>query len=139
MQNTYIFTQAHTWRKKIIESLKLVEISKVIQSNLWPNTTVVTTPQHMYHIQSFFELFQGWDGDPTTSLGSLFQNLTTLSVKKFFLIVSLVHLEAINPSEFAFRMAGFTELWPELSFKEPDLVADIVTIMHSKILRIHSI
>jgi len=40
------------------------------------------------------------DGDSTTSLGSLFQCLTTLSVKKFFLIsnlkLPLVQLEVIS-------------------------------------------
>jgi len=41
------------------------------------------------------------DGDLATSLGSLFQCLTTLSVKKFFLMsnlnLPLAQLEAISP------------------------------------------
>ncbi len=47
------------------------------------------------------------NGDSTTSLGSPFQHLTTLSEKKFFLIsdLKLVQLEAI-PSSYVGEEAG---------------------------------
>jgi len=74
---------------RFTESLRLEKTSKIIKSNHPPNNTMPTKPRPKppCHIYMFFERLQ--DGDSTTSLGSLFQCLTTLSVKKFFPIPNL--------------------------------------------------
>ena len=70
---------------RIIESLRLEETSK-IKSNHQPSATVPAKP--CPEVQ-YLRVFWTTDGDFTTSLGSLFQCLTTLSVEKFFLISNL--------------------------------------------------
>jgi len=72
----------------VIESLRLEETSKIMKSNHQPNTTMTTKPCPKVPRLHVFLKTSG-DGDFTTSLGSLFQCLTTLSVKKFFLISNL--------------------------------------------------
>ena len=72
----------------IIESLRLEETSKIIKSNRQPNTTMPTKPCPEVPVSTRF-LNISRDGDSTTSLGSLFQCLTILSVKKFFLVSNL--------------------------------------------------
>lgn len=67
-----------------MESLRLEKTSNIIQSNLWPNTTVSTKAWH-WHVQLFLEHCQ----DSTTSLGSPVQCLITLSGKKLFLMANL--------------------------------------------------
>jgi len=59
-----------------------------MKSNRQPNTTV---PAKLFPEVSYPHIFLNTskDGDSVTSLGSLFQRLTTLSVKKFFLISNL--------------------------------------------------
>ena len=76
----------------IIEVLRLENTIKIMKSNhdltILPNSNspqLNHIPEH--HIQTVFKHIR--DGDSTTSLGSLFQCLTTLSVKKFFLISNL--------------------------------------------------
>lgn len=49
------------------------------------------------------------------------------------------HLEGENPSEVTLTVAGFTELWSALSLKAADLVTDIMTLKHLKIIRNHSL
>jgi len=68
---------------RIIELFRLEKTSKIIKSNRHPNTTM---PAKLY---LHFFLKTSRDGDSTTSLGSLFQCLSTLQVKKFFLISNL--------------------------------------------------
>jgi len=72
----------------MIESLKLEKTSKIIKSNCQPNSTMPAKPRpEVPHLHIFFNTSR--DGDSTNSLGSPFCCLTTLSVKKFFLISSL--------------------------------------------------
>jgi len=71
-----------------MESLRLEETSKIIESNRQPNTTMPAKPcPEVPYLHVFLNTSS--DGDSTTSLGSLFQYLTTLSIKKFFLISDL--------------------------------------------------
>jgi len=75
--------QAH----RIIESLRLEKTSKIIKSNCHPNTPTPAKPcPEVPHAHGF--LNPSRDGDSTTALGSLVQCLTTLAVKKYFLISS---------------------------------------------------
>lgn len=55
--------------------------SKIIESHLWPNTFITKC----YYICSFLNVSR--DSESTTSLESLFQCLTTLPVKKIFLVI----------------------------------------------------
>ena len=78
---------------RIVESLRLEKTSKIIKSNHQPNTTMPTKPcPEVPYLNVFFNTSR--DGDATTSLGSLFQCFTSLSVKKFFLISNLNLLDA---------------------------------------------
>ncbi|KAK4830462.1 hypothetical protein QYF61_011186, partial [Mycteria americana] len=74
---------------RITESYRLEKTFKIIESNHKPNTA----KNHHYTMSlstsSKRPLNTSRDGDSTTSLGSLFQCLITLSVKKNFLISSL--------------------------------------------------
>lgn len=70
-----------------MEVLMLEKTSKLIKSTLWPNTTLLTNCTVTCHITHLLSSCR--DGDSTTPLGSLFQSLTTLSVKKFFLTSNL--------------------------------------------------
>ena len=65
---------------QLTESLKVERASKIIRSNCHPNTPM--SP----NATSTRVLNPSRDGDSTTALGSLCQCLTTLSVKKFFLV-----------------------------------------------------
>lgn len=58
---------------------KVWKASTIIKSNLQPNPTMATEPPRATCSQFL-------DGDSATSLGSLFQCLTTLSMKKFSLV-----------------------------------------------------
>jgi len=72
----------------IIESLRLEKSSKIMKSKGQPNTTMTAKPcPEVPHLHVFLNTSR--DGDSTTSLGSLFECLTTLSVKKVFLISNL--------------------------------------------------
>jgi len=63
----------------------LGKTSKIIKSNFQPNTTMPAKPcPEVPHLPVFLNTSR--DDDSTTFLGSLFQCLTTLSVKKFFLV-----------------------------------------------------
>jgi len=76
------------YRNRVIESLRLEKISKIIKSNCQPNTTMPTKPcPKVPHLHIFLNTSS--DGGSTTSLCSLFQCLTALSGKKFFLISNL--------------------------------------------------
>jgi len=81
-------TSGHLFKGRIIESLWLEKISKIMKSNHQPNTTMPTKqcPEVPY-LHVFLNTSR--DGDSTTSPGSLFQCLTALSVKNFFLISDL--------------------------------------------------
>ena len=68
---------------------RLEKTSKIIKSNHHPNTTMPTKPKVSRSASSASFLNTSRDGDSTTSLGSLFQCLATVSVKKFFLISNL--------------------------------------------------
>jgi len=71
-----------------MESLRLEKTSKIIKSNRQPNTTTPAKPYpEVPHLHVFLNASR--DGDSTTTLGSLFQRLTTLSVKNFFLLSNL--------------------------------------------------
>ena len=71
-----------------IESLRLEKSSKIIKFKRQPSTTMSAKPYpRVPYLHFFFNTSR--DGDSTTSLGSLFQCFTTLSVKKFFLISNL--------------------------------------------------
>lgn len=78
--------QNHT----ITDSLSLEKTSKIRKFNHQSSTTSMftTKPCPQCHIHRFF-FNTSRDGDSTTALGSLFQCLTTLSKKKFFLIANL--------------------------------------------------
>lgn len=67
--------------RQVAESVRLEKVSEMIESNLWHNTTLSTTPGHC-HIQSFLKQLWGWW--IYHLLGSPFQYLITLSVKNFF-------------------------------------------------------
>ena len=71
----------------IIKSLRLEKTSKIIKSNCQPSTTMPAKPYLKCHIYTFFEHLQGWGLNHPP--GNLFQCLTTLSVKVFFLMSSL--------------------------------------------------
>jgi len=77
----------------IIESLRLEKTSKISKPNHHPNTTMTTEPCSKVPRLHVF-LNTSSDGDSTTSLGSLFQCLTTLSVQKSK--PPLMQLEAIS-------------------------------------------
>jgi len=71
-----------------MESLRLEKTSEIIKSNRHPITTMPDKPcSQVPHPHGF--LNPSRDGDSSTALGSLVQRLTTLSVKKFFLISNL--------------------------------------------------
>ena len=76
------------WVSKIIQSLRLEKTSKIIKSNHQPNTTVPTKPcpelPHLYIFRTPPRM-----ATPSLPWAGLFQCLTTLSVKKFFLISNL--------------------------------------------------
>jgi len=72
---------------RIIEWLRL-EMTSKIKSNCQPNTTLPAKPRPEVPYSTGF-LNTSRDGDSTTSLGSLFQCLTTLWTKILFLISSL--------------------------------------------------
>jgi len=75
----------------------LEKTSKITKSNHPSNTTMPTKPcPELPHLHIFLNTYR--DGDSTSSLGSLFQCLTTLSVKKIF----LYHLPA-SPQNLAGR------------------------------------
>jgi len=76
-------TSQSTLGSRIIESLRLEKTSKIIKSNCQPITTVSRS------VMSTCFLNTSRDSDSTTSLGSLFQCFTSLSVKNFFLICNL--------------------------------------------------
>ena len=82
----------HSWvrsvDRRIIESLRLEKASKIMKSNHQPNTTMPTKPCPKVSRLTWFSNTSR-DGDSTPALSSLFQCLTTLSVKKFFLISNL--------------------------------------------------
>jgi len=68
---------------RIIESQRLEKTSKIITSNRHPNTTMPAKPcPQVPHLHVFL--------NSTTS--SLFQHLTTLSVREFFLVSSLIKI-----------------------------------------------
>jgi len=72
----------------MMDSSRLEKISKIIKYNCQPNTTMAAKScPGVPYLHVFLNTSR--DGDSTTSLGILFQFLTTLSVKKFFLISSL--------------------------------------------------
>ena len=73
---------------RIIASLRLEKTFKIMESNCKPNTAKSTTKPCLSAACKCL-LNTSKDGDSTTSLGSLFQCLTTLSVKKFLLIPNL--------------------------------------------------
>lgn len=78
---------------RIIEILML---EKLLKSNLCPNTTTFTNCFLKCHNYSFSELVQGWWLHHF--LGSPFQCLNTLSVKKSFLISNLhLHWHNLKP------------------------------------------
>ncbi|KAK4815219.1 hypothetical protein QYF61_022866 [Mycteria americana] len=81
---------------RITESYRLEKTFKIIESNHKPNTA----KNHHYTMSlstsSKRPLNTSRDGDSTTSLGSLFQCLITLSVKKNFLI-SIVESDEVSP------------------------------------------
>jgi len=71
-----------------MESLRLEKTSEIIRCNRQPITTMPTKPcPKVQYLHIVF--YTSRNGDSTTSLGSLFQCLTTLSVKKFSLISNL--------------------------------------------------
>jgi len=85
----YIFI-CNTFHVVLFESWnhRLEKTSKIIKSNYPPTNTMPAKPYpEAPHLHVFLNTSR--DGDSTTSLGSLFQCLTTLSVKKFFLISNL--------------------------------------------------
>ena len=89
--------------RRIIESLRLEKTSKIITSHHQPITTMPAKPlPEVPHPQVFLNTSR--DGDFTTSPGSPFQCLATLSVKKFFLISNLNlpwrNLRLISSSKF---------------------------------------
>lgn len=61
--------------------------SEIIESSLWPNTSVSYTLA--LSATAVLSLNIPKDGDSISSLGSAFQCLTTLSVKKFFIMSNL--------------------------------------------------
>jgi len=72
----------------ITESLRLEKTSKIIKSNCHPITPMPAKPRpKVPHLHVF--LNPSRDGDSTTALGSLVQCLTTLAVKRLFLISNL--------------------------------------------------
>ena len=77
-----------------MELLSLENISKIIWSNCWPITTMPTKPCPLSATSPHF-LNTSRDNDSSTSLGSPFQSLTTLSEKKFVLI-SYLELQWCN-------------------------------------------
>ena len=70
--------------KKIIESLRLEETSKITPTHPTMSTDSVTSPQFLNTSR---------DNDPTTSLGSPFQCITTPSKKKVLLISNLKEIQ----------------------------------------------
>lgn len=61
--------------------------SKIIESNIWTNTTISTNHSTECHVQFYWN--PSSDGDCTTFLSSPFQHSTSLSVTKFFLMSNL--------------------------------------------------
>lgn len=54
--------------------IKIGKTAKIIKSNHWPITTTPLNHVTQWDIALFLDT--SWDGDPTTSLGALFQYLT---------------------------------------------------------------
>lgn len=61
---------------RIIESLRLVKTSKLIKSNLWPNTTWSMKSQHCVPWSAFLNTFR--DADSAPPLSSTLQCLTAM-------------------------------------------------------------
>jgi len=80
--NSLKFISMESWNHS------LEKTSKIMKSNHPPNTTMPTKPYSESATSTCFLNTSG-DGDSATSLDSLFQCLTTPSVKKFFLISNL--------------------------------------------------
>ena len=77
------------------ESHRLEKTCKIIKSNHQPNTSMPTKPYlEVPHLHVFLNTSR--DGDSTTSLGSLLQCLTTVSVKKHFSLENTVRRQSIR-------------------------------------------
>ena len=84
LKTPHHYSLCHTQNGQVIESLILEQTSKIIQSKHQPIPTMPTNHIPQCHILTVFLNTSG-DGDSTTSLGNLFQCITTLSEKKVFL------------------------------------------------------
>ena len=94
--------------------LRLYKISKIIKTKRRPKTTMSTKPCPKCHVYRFFEHLQGWSLHHLS--GSLFQCLTTLLVKKCFLISNLnpplIQLKTISSCPFASYLGEETNTHP---------------------------
>jgi len=110
------------YMRHIITELWLEKTFKIFMSNHPSNTSLPPnhTPKHLFNTYR--------DGDPTTSLGSLFQCITTLSLKKLFLIstsnlswhnLPQVLSLAISPLLGTVGLSLFQSHWPHYFWYRP--------------------